>query len=102
MSPAPRSRSKLHSFVLECIKKLSVTRRYVEEVYKVEMGNAQITQLSKAILTGADKGIFVLPKGGFEADHPFHRFKGSNQYCRSLWACQACSQGYFHRGEGGV
>lgn len=27
------------------------------------MGNAQITQLSKAITSGADKGVFVLPKG---------------------------------------
>jgi hypothetical protein len=27
------------------------------------MGNAQLTQLSKAIATGADKGTLVLPKG---------------------------------------
>ena len=27
------------------------------------MGNAQTTQLSKAIISGADKKIFVLPKG---------------------------------------
>lgn len=27
------------------------------------MGNAQITQLSKAITNGAEKGTFVLPKG---------------------------------------
>ena len=37
--------------------------RYVEETYKLDIGNAQITQLSKAITSGADKGVFVLPKG---------------------------------------
>jgi linker histone H1 and H5 family len=37
--------------------------RYVEEKYKLEMGNAQITQLSRAIAVGAEKGIFSLPKG---------------------------------------
>ena len=37
--------------------------RYVEESYKLEMGNAQITQLSRAIAVGAEKGIFSLPKG---------------------------------------
>ena len=41
--------------------------RYVEETYKLEMGNAQVTQLSKAITNGAEKGVFVLPKGRFPA-----------------------------------
>ena len=37
--------------------------RYVEETYQLEMGNAQITQLSRAIAVGAEKGVFSLPKG---------------------------------------
>jgi len=37
--------------------------RYVEEQYKLQIGNAQNTQLARAIATGAEKGIFVLPKG---------------------------------------
>jgi hypothetical protein len=37
--------------------------RYVESQYKLEIGNAQNVQLSKAIATGAEKGTFVLPKG---------------------------------------
>lgn len=37
--------------------------RYVEEQYNLQIGNAQNTQLSRAIATGAEKGIFVLPKG---------------------------------------
>ncbi|KAI8999018.1 hypothetical protein BD414DRAFT_476739 [Trametes punicea] len=38
-------------------------KKYVEEKYGLELGAAQITQLSKAINHGAEKGIFVLPKG---------------------------------------
>ncbi|EPQ58404.1 hypothetical protein GLOTRDRAFT_137127 [Gloeophyllum trabeum ATCC 11539] len=38
-------------------------KSFVEEQYKLEIGNAQNTQLSKAIATGVDKGDFVLPKG---------------------------------------
>jgi histone H1/5 len=41
--------------------------RYVEENYKLDIGNAQITQLSKAITSGAEKQIFVLPKGELSA-----------------------------------
>ena len=37
--------------------------KYVETKYKLEIGAAQNTQLSKAISTGAEKGVFVLPKG---------------------------------------
>ena len=37
--------------------------RYVEEQYNLEIGNAQVTQLSKAITSGAEKNIFALPKG---------------------------------------
>jgi histone H1/5 len=37
--------------------------RFVEETYKLEMGNAQNTQLSKAITVGSEKGVFHLPKG---------------------------------------
>lgn len=38
-------------------------KKFVEEKYKVAIGNAQITQLSKAIALGAEKNIFFLPKG---------------------------------------
>lgn len=37
--------------------------RFVEEQYNLEIGNAQVTQLSKAITSGAEKNIFALPKG---------------------------------------
>jgi len=37
--------------------------RFVESKYKLEIGAAQNTQLSKALGTGSDKGVFVLPKG---------------------------------------
>jgi hypothetical protein len=37
--------------------------RFVEQTYKMEMTPAQNAQLSKAIGTGSDKGVFVLPKG---------------------------------------
>lgn len=37
--------------------------RFVEENYNLEIGNAQVTQLSKAITSGAEKNIFALPKG---------------------------------------
>lgn len=37
--------------------------RYVEEQYNLPIGPAQNTQLARAIATGADKGIFLLPKG---------------------------------------
>ena len=39
------------------------TSRFVEKKYKLEIGAAQTTQLSKAIISGSDKGVFVLPKG---------------------------------------
>ncbi|KAF8894703.1 hypothetical protein BD779DRAFT_858328 [Infundibulicybe gibba] len=38
-------------------------KKYVEEQYKLEIGAAQIAQLSRALTTGTDKDIFVLPKG---------------------------------------
>ncbi|KAI5985237.1 hypothetical protein EDC04DRAFT_2884549 [Pisolithus marmoratus] len=38
-------------------------KKYVEETYRLPIGNAQNTQLARAIATGAEKGIFVLPKG---------------------------------------
>ncbi|KAH0827017.1 etoposide-induced protein 2.4-domain-containing protein [Lanmaoa asiatica] len=38
-------------------------KKYVEEQYNLQIGNAQNTQLARAITTGAEKGIFVLPKG---------------------------------------
>ncbi|KAG8217888.1 hypothetical protein J3R82DRAFT_6054 [Butyriboletus roseoflavus] len=38
-------------------------KRYVEEQYNLPIGNAQNTQLARAIAAGAERGIFVLPKG---------------------------------------
>lgn len=38
-------------------------KKYVETKYKLEIGAAQSTQLAKAITAGAEKGVFVLPKG---------------------------------------
>ncbi|KAJ2969316.1 hypothetical protein NUW54_g12993 [Trametes sanguinea] len=38
-------------------------KKYVEDKYGLEIGAAQVTQLSKAITHGAEKNIFVLPKG---------------------------------------
>ncbi|KAJ3863617.1 hypothetical protein EV359DRAFT_26576, partial [Lentinula novae-zelandiae] len=38
-------------------------KKYIEEKYKIEIGAAQNTQISRAIATGNDKGFFVLPKG---------------------------------------
>ena len=42
---------------------MCVTARYVTDKYKLEMNNAQNSQLSKAIASGVTKGVFVLPKG---------------------------------------
>lgn len=39
--------------------------RFVETQYKLEIGAAQNTQLSKAIASGAEKKVFSLPKGTF-------------------------------------
>ncbi|KAH9029552.1 hypothetical protein EDB84DRAFT_1496201 [Lactarius hengduanensis] len=38
-------------------------KKFVEEKYRLEIGNAQITQLSRAIAVGAEKNVFSLPKG---------------------------------------
>ncbi|KAH9842544.1 uncharacterized protein C8Q71DRAFT_733365 [Rhodofomes roseus] len=38
-------------------------KKFVEDKYDIEIGNAQVTQLSKAITSGAEKDIFSLPKG---------------------------------------
>ncbi|KAG0705024.1 hypothetical protein DFH29DRAFT_908482 [Suillus ampliporus] len=38
-------------------------KKYVEEKYNLAIDNAQLTHLSKAITSGAEKGTFVLPKG---------------------------------------
>lgn len=61
-SLAHKSRSSLlsHNYILSQTQGYF---RFVEEKYKVAMGNAQITQLSKAIALGAEKNIFFLPKG---------------------------------------
>ncbi|KAJ7752272.1 hypothetical protein B0H14DRAFT_2635826 [Mycena olivaceomarginata] len=37
-------------------------RRFVEMKYKLSIGAAQNTQLSKALTAGSEKNIFVLPK----------------------------------------
>jgi hypothetical protein len=59
--PAPRSKGeyKYPGVTEECSRCL----RFVEEKYKIALDNSQLTHLSKAITTGAEKGTFVLPKG---------------------------------------
>ncbi|CDO69380.1 hypothetical protein BN946_scf184575.g5 [Trametes cinnabarina] len=42
---------------------LYALQRYVEDKYGLDIGAAQVSQLSKAINHGAEKGILVLPKG---------------------------------------
>jgi hypothetical protein len=62
VSLALKSRSSL-LFNGIALSETYICSRYVEEKYKLEIGNAQVTQLSKAIAVGAEKGIFSLPKG---------------------------------------
>ncbi|KAF7440738.1 hypothetical protein PC9H_001086 [Pleurotus ostreatus] len=38
-------------------------KKFVETKYNLDIGAAQISQLSKALGSGSEKGIFVLPKG---------------------------------------
>ncbi|KAJ7219128.1 hypothetical protein GGX14DRAFT_695373 [Mycena pura] len=38
-------------------------KKFVETKYKLSIGTAQNTQLSKALATGSEKNFFVLPKG---------------------------------------
>ncbi|KAF5330640.1 hypothetical protein D9619_006020 [Psilocybe cf. subviscida] len=66
-------RCSLSFFILECIAahtedaRHGVSRpqikKFVETKYKLDFGAAQTTQLARAITSGADKKIFVLPKG---------------------------------------
>ncbi|KAH9174213.1 hypothetical protein EDB89DRAFT_1953778 [Lactarius sanguifluus] len=61
------SRPQIKKFApISCNYLIAETQRYfrfVEEKYKLEIGNAQITQLSRAIAVGAEKNVFSLPKG---------------------------------------
>ena len=61
-SHARKSRS-MWRFSCNVLYVLTVNLRFVETKYKLEIGAAQTTQLSKAIINGAEKGVFVLPKG---------------------------------------
>jgi hypothetical protein len=61
--PARRSRSAFSPMDLPLPNHAHMVPRFVEDKYGLEIGNAQNTQLSKAIATGAEKGHFVLPKG---------------------------------------
>lgn len=45
--------------------------QFVETKYKVELNAATNTQLSKAIISGAEKGVFVLPKGKLNRSNIF-------------------------------
>jgi hypothetical protein len=59
------------------------------------MGNAQLTQLSKALASGADKGIFVLPKGMLIS----RRSVGTDLTpFRSLWPRQVAAQEFTPEG----
>ncbi|KNZ75464.1 Histone H1 [Termitomyces sp. J132] len=40
-------------------------KKYVEDKYKLEIGPAQTTQLSRTLATWSEKGVFVLPKTTF-------------------------------------
>lgn len=40
-----------------------MVHRFVETIYNLELGPAQVTQLNRAISNGAEKGTFYLPKG---------------------------------------
>lgn len=37
--------------------------RFIEESYGLEMNKQTLSNISKAIVTGSEKGKFVLPKG---------------------------------------
>ncbi|KAF5391337.1 hypothetical protein D9757_002044 [Collybiopsis confluens] len=41
----------------------STIKKYAEEKYKLQMNNAHLSQLNRAISHGAETGIFLLPKG---------------------------------------
>ncbi|KAF9562148.1 hypothetical protein CPC08DRAFT_388336 [Agrocybe pediades] len=40
-------------------------KKYVEDKYHIDLNAAAASQLSRAIINGSEKGIFVLPKGKF-------------------------------------
>jgi histone H1/5 len=40
-----------------------MVHRFVEANYNLQLGPAQVTQLNRAISSGAEKGTFYLPKG---------------------------------------
>lgn len=63
--PALRSRSAFFPRTFPSYFGTNQGCRFVEETYKLEIGNAQTSQLSKAITSGVEKNIFVLPKGMF-------------------------------------
>ncbi|KAG6874081.1 hypothetical protein C0995_006938 [Termitomyces sp. Mi166 len=44
-------------------KATSTHPSYVEDKYKLDIGPAQTTQLSRTLATWSEKGVFVLPKG---------------------------------------
>jgi len=60
---ARRSKSAFYLFIFIARHYVDNSFRYVETEYKLDIGAAQNTQLSKALGTGTEKGIFVLPKG---------------------------------------
>lgn len=74
VSHALRSRSPSYIFFplsLWIANLCSRYLRYVEDKYHLEIGNAQTTQLSKAIARGEETGVFVLPKGQRHYIHSF-------------------------------
>ena len=68
--------------------------RFVEETYQLEMGNAQNTQLSKAITVGSEKGVFYLPKG-FEFCCSL--VPSSQYHCRTIRTCETCPESQSQR-----
>ena len=83
--PGPKLRSTLfkHPRRVPYFTHLTnVSHRFVETTYGLELGPAQVTQLNRAISSGAEKGTFYLPKGTpVVVLHSVH----SNLLYRSFW-----------------
>ncbi|THU99330.1 hypothetical protein K435DRAFT_659269 [Dendrothele bispora CBS 962.96] len=41
----------------------STIKKYAEETYKIEVTGINLSQLNRAIISGSETGLFVLPKG---------------------------------------
>lgn len=57
------------------LPQLNITFRYVEDKYRLYLGAAQNTHLARAIATGTENNIFVLPKVEFPVLFSMHMQK---------------------------